>query len=350
MKQEDANNDLIIKSNALVEAMSKLSLQQLRLLALISANIPKQVELKHFKTEISVPYFMQQFNIKSNAYERLEVLVTSMQSEIVELKEGKKRIKVNLFMKSEYIDDEARISVEIHEDLLPHLSNLSKHYTNYRIKDIYQFKSAHTWRVYELMAQYKTAGKRELQIEDIRFSLGLDEGKKKKYPRVTDLKNWVVKPAIEEINKLSDLFIEWKIVKRGRKITGFFFNIQKKERPESNGPVIDLKKKKTGKKVEKKTSLLNDVNLDKYRDKNIGDMTEEEQRDAIHTALKAAGVHDGPAKKIENAVIEQELDYKNVICETINCMRGQYSSILGTKPKLNVYIAGGLLKKFKLKD
>ena len=59
--------------------------------------------------------------------------------------------------------------------------------------------STYAIRFYELMMQYRSTGKREISLEDIRWMFQLQN----KYPVWADLKRWVIDQATKEINQYS---------------------------------------------------------------------------------------------------------------------------------------------------
>ena len=57
--------------------------------------------------------------------------------------------------------------------ILPYLSNLKANFTQYLQSDISDVSGAYTIRFYELICQYRTIGKREVSIQDLRFILNI---------------------------------------------------------------------------------------------------------------------------------------------------------------------------------
>jgi len=220
---------LVVKSNALVNAMLDLTLQGNRFLAFAISLIDRThvVEGKPVELEIPVLEFAETFQIAPNyAYGEIEALADQFQRKIITLQPHEtldgSRVKVGLVSKQKYLDSEGRVLLRFDEDLVPHLLGLQGEYTKYRIQDVYQFSRASTWRVYELLRQFKKIGKREIELEDLRWKLGLAD----KYERPIDLNRRVIAPAVEEINATSDLLVQYEQKKRGRRITALIFHIR----------------------------------------------------------------------------------------------------------------------------
>ena len=85
-------------------------------------------------------------------------------------------------------------------------------------------KSAYSFRLYELLAQYKSIGHRLIGIDDLRLMLDIG----KRYKTTGNLIAWVIEPSIHEINDLTNLIITVLPKKTGRKYTHLEFTIKQK--------------------------------------------------------------------------------------------------------------------------
>lgn len=224
------NTGLVVKSNALINAMVDMSLQANRFLAFAISLVDRGADLatgEPLELEIPVAEFATTFNIpKTYVYKEIEVLADQLQRKIITLQPDQtttgRRVKLGLITTQEYMDGEGRAWLTFHKDIVPHVLGLREQFTRYRIKDVYQFTSVHTWRMYEALKQYELIGKREIELDELK-RLTNTVGK---YPRPTDFKRFVVDTAIEEINTKSDIMTQYEQKKRGRRITGFLFIIR----------------------------------------------------------------------------------------------------------------------------
>lgn len=226
MMQPPHQNALVVKSNALVEAMSDMGLQEMRFLAFAVSQLPRDLKPekgKPYDMEINVAALANTFNLDpKNIYREIRMLSDRLMRKIIEFNDEEGRsIGVGLLSKRVYHHGEGRLWFRFDEDLLPHIMGLTEKFTKYRIKDVYQFQRTTSWRVYELLKQYKALGKREIEVEDFKWKLGISD----KYPRIVDMRKRVIEPAIEEINATSDIKVQYDQKKRGRRITSFIFYI-----------------------------------------------------------------------------------------------------------------------------
>ncbi|MFW6351830.1 MAG: RepB family plasmid replication initiator protein [Bacteroidota bacterium] len=102
-----------------------------------------------------------------------------------------------------------------------------------------QFKSKHSLALYELFVDYfniKIAyGETpQIGIEEFRKLLGLNE---EEYKEFRDLNKFVIKKALKEINKISDLAVEVEYKKEGRRVVALKFRVKKNPQKEN---IIDL--------------------------------------------------------------------------------------------------------------
>ncbi|MDD3301690.1 MAG: replication initiation protein [Patescibacteria group bacterium] len=94
---------------------------------------------------------------------------------------------------------------------------------------IAEFKCSYTIILYELLRDYLTAEKVPLiSIEDYRVLMGI---KDHEYKRFVDFRNYVIIPAVEELNEKSDLTCRYELIKKpfSNKYESIQFYITKKE-------------------------------------------------------------------------------------------------------------------------
>lgn len=100
-----------------------------------------------------------------------------------------------------------------------------------------RFNSKHSLALYELSVDYfihkKSYGTTPfISVDDFRKLMGLVGDK---YNDFRDLNKWVIKPAIQEINDKSDLYVNVELETRGRKVTALKLHI--KPNPKKN-PIL----------------------------------------------------------------------------------------------------------------
>jgi pterin-4a-carbinolamine dehydratase len=122
-------------------------------------------------------------------------------------------------------DDNIVARIVFHKRIVPLLSDLRASFTQFALADVTEFSSIYTFRIYQLLMQYKSTGYVKISLDDLRFMLVLFD----KYPLVADLKRWVVETAVNEINEKSPYKVKYEMLKKGRKFTHLELKFKLKE-------------------------------------------------------------------------------------------------------------------------
>jgi hypothetical protein len=147
---------------------------------------------------------------------------------IIEKLQRKKVLVCGWVQSVVYMEEEGRVCLRFNKDMLPYLSELSAQFTKYRLKNVAKMDSAYAIRLYELLAQWRDIGKREMALDWLRetFQLG------GKYPSVKDFKKRVLDVALTQINEHSDLTASYTQRKTGRNVTHLIFTFTRKPPPQ----------------------------------------------------------------------------------------------------------------------
>lgn len=82
-----------------------------------------------------------------------------------------------------------------------------------QFEPVKKFTSTYAFRLYELLQNYSYQGKREIQLEDLRYKLGIYD--EEKYKRYTDFNKRILQPSIELINTHTDINVEYESKRYG---------------------------------------------------------------------------------------------------------------------------------------
>ena len=128
-----------------------------------------------------------------------------------------------------YMEAQGKVALRFSRAMVPYLSQLTEQFTGYALSDVAKMTSAHAIRLYELLAQWRGAGEREVSVGWLRDALQLED----RYPLMADLRRWVIESAIAQINEHSPLAVVWEQRKTGRKVTHIHFKFapKAKEKP-----------------------------------------------------------------------------------------------------------------------
>lgn len=232
-------NDLtVVKANSLIEASYRLTLDEMRLLALTIGTMNPKSDQQVF--EFSVSEFVNQFpdvNV-DRAYTQIKSAIERISERWVKTEDERHVTKFRWVSSQTYFKKEGRFRIALTNEIMPYLTQLKGQFTQYQLNHISGFSSVHAIRLYELFTQYKRLGDRYISVEDLKKWLQLED----KYDRYNNLNQRVLTPALSEINEKSDLFVEYEPIKKGRKVTGIEFSITY-EKPVKKRPAFPHKNK-----------------------------------------------------------------------------------------------------------
>jgi plasmid replication initiation protein len=222
------NDVTIYKSNNLIQASYRLSLlEQKIILNCIGQIRSDEAVTDEVMYRISVQDIAACTGIKAdNLYKEVKESVLRLWRRDVRIpdptsKKAKNKVVLTRWVQSiAYSDNNAEIELRFSKDILPYLSQLKEQFTKYKLKNVIQMKSTYGVRLYELLAQHKHFGSREISIDWLRKNFELED----KYKQMKDFKLRVIEPALKDINEKSDLWVKYSQLKTGRRVTHFIFH------------------------------------------------------------------------------------------------------------------------------
>jgi hypothetical protein len=227
-------SELVVKSNRLVEASYRLTLaeQRIILFAIVEARrTQKGLNADNF-VEILAADYAAMFDVPlKQAYEQIkEAALTLFNRQVVLYgicpKTGKPEvIKVRWVSAASYVDGAGTIKLRFAPDMVPFITHLEAQFTRYKLEKVANMSSAYAIRLYELLMQWGSVGKREIELEWLKKTLMVDES----YGRLGNFKKWVIDVAVAQINEHSDLTASYTQRKTGRNVTHLTFTFAPKE-------------------------------------------------------------------------------------------------------------------------
>lgn len=222
-----AKNLIVVKSNNLVEASYKLTLDEMRILLLTIGKIDPTIEDHHRDFEFTVAEFAENFGVDEKvAYQQVQAAVDKLGGRWAVLEDTPKVKRKAIFLTDQtYFKGEGRFQIVLHEKLMPFVSEIKNKFTKYNLEYVAKFNGFHSIRLYEILAQHRLKGWREVTVAELKDWLQVSD----KYDRYNNFNQRVLKPAIDEINTKSDLLVDVEPIKRGRSIVALKFTIQAKK-------------------------------------------------------------------------------------------------------------------------
>jgi plasmid replication initiation protein len=135
--------------------------------------------------------------------------------------------KINIVSDCEYYDKGGKIVLKFTTDIAPYISDLKNRFTKYEVKNVMRMKSSYAIRLYEIFLNCNNNNNhnKNFSIGEFRKLFKLEN----KYSRPSELVRGVITPSLKDINKYSDLTVEFTQIKFGRSVSDFHFLITKKK-------------------------------------------------------------------------------------------------------------------------
>lgn len=224
---------LVTKSNHLVEAGYKLTLNEQRLILSVIAQLDGRKPIpKDNYFIITADEFAKNFNIPlKQAYETLDEAASRLYERDIKAfdKNGRTRERFRWVDGVKYWDGEAKVTLSFSSRIIPYLTKLHAEFTSYELKQISKLNTSYSIRFYEILIQFRTTSERYISLEMLRERLEVTN----QYKRFYDLKKYVIDSSINDINTSTNLFVEWDVVKKGKIITGLVFKFKEGKKIDS---------------------------------------------------------------------------------------------------------------------
>ena len=243
-------NDLVVKSNTLINASYSLTLAEQRLigLAIVKANNQHKEVDTNTMLVVTAAEYVDMFKVdRAAAYMALKDASERLFSRYFtydiysreygkeyDLKPPKKlntsddliKVKSRWVQKIAYREKSGAVYFQFSTDLIPLITNLKEYFTSYYLSQTSDFSSTYATRLFELLMQWKSTNAIPVMaLHELRNSLGVEENQ---YKLVADFKKRVLDIAVNQINETTDYKIEYEQHKEGRTITGFSFKFKLK--------------------------------------------------------------------------------------------------------------------------
>ena len=327
-------SELVVKDNALMNASYNLNLveQRLILLAIIEARESGKGINANDPLIVHAESYISQFGVaKHTAYQALKDACKDLFARQFSYQE---RRSDGLFRARDmltawgcrpvecdqvgYMDNEATVELVFAPAVVPLITRLEEQFTKYDIEQISDLSSAYAVRLYELLICWRSAGKTPvIEMQEFRKRLGVLDSE---YQRMDVFKKGVIDLAVNQINKHTDITVEYKQHKAGRVITGFSFSFTQKKQLKDVTPKPKKAepKPKTVKQEEQIDWMTSDI-LDRFsglsldEQQAILDQVEPTLKGATQARFKVARV--GSTKQL---VTDFSMDINDALMRSAN--------------------------------
>ena len=225
----------ITMSNALTRAGHGLTLAEKRLVAISAAKLDSKKALPFGEvpeTHITAAEYAETYGVDvDTAYDQLQTGAKNLYSRSITFfepafnRKGKPieptRVMMRWVGSVKYHEKEGWVELHWWPKLLPHLVGIKKQFTTYQLQQASALRSAYSWKLLELLMRFKSTGWAEYTIEDFATSMDATAKQRENFARI---RTKIIEPAVKELNDKDGWCIQWRPIKRGRKVSGLRFD------------------------------------------------------------------------------------------------------------------------------
>ena len=247
-------NYLVTQANNLIEARHNKPLtarEQKIVLTMVGGIEPQDEDFKDYL--ISLKSFSEMLGLAgSTKYTEIKEIMKSLMEKTVEIpSENGGWVLTHWVSSAEYVNGEGIIKLSFSPKLKPYLLQLKNQFTSYRLSNVLSLNSTYSIRLYELMKKWQHLGKWENSVEELKLKFGVT---KESYQRYNHFKTRVILRAVEEVNEKTDLFIDFKEIKKGRGVDRIEFTIR--HAPEKEIKLTESKKQTKNEDIRERLNLI----------------------------------------------------------------------------------------------
>jgi len=209
---------IVEKRNVLNELRANnLTLQELRFFSIYLSKInPYDKSTRAVKFKLSD--FQKIMDFKKLNIVQLKAAVDSLLTKLVHVPNENGGFSTFQLFKECIIDKDSGgewyVSIDAHDKALPLMFDFKDRYFKYALWNALRLKSANQIRMYEILKQYETIGKREMKVSDLRELLGIAPNE---YPRWDRFKDRVLDSCQQALKETTDICFTYE---RGKTGTG----------------------------------------------------------------------------------------------------------------------------------
>lgn len=213
----------VAKDNSMIQkGRHDLSLQEQRaVLYAISKIKPEDNIFQEYQFELKD--FYKICGLEKESYSELKKILGDLKGKYwwMETAPGEEST-VSWFNKVRTNKGKGTVTIRFDDDMMPYLLNLVSQggfYTQYNLEMVLPMKSQYSPRLYELLKSYQRNNKEWFFfVDELKHALNCQN-----YVRFPDFRRFALEPAVEEINKYTDINIAYDTEKEGRRVSKVIF-------------------------------------------------------------------------------------------------------------------------------
>lgn len=259
----------ITKANDIIQkARYDLSLQELKILAYCFSLIkPNDKEGQTYT--FSIADFCQICGISLHSgknYEDVKKTLKDLRDKSFWLtKEDGNECLIGWLSSVETSRKTKKITIRFDINLEKYIHDLMGNFTQYSLLSTLPMKSTYSFRLYELLKSYAFQYTHVFGLEELKIQISATQ-----YTRYPDFRRRVIEPAVIEINRYTDIEINYEPIKTGKSVTEIRFYIRQRdawghlEARANARDALDSKTKARNAKADEEQQIQGQMNIADY--------------------------------------------------------------------------------------
>lgn len=233
--QAERSLEVYKRNDMIQKARFSLSIQEQRtVLYAISKIKPEDTYLKEYTFEIKD--FYNVIGWSNESYTKFKKMLKDLSDKswwiTIKREDGSEfESLVRWFTTARSDKRSGKVTIEFHKDMMPYLVQLAQgagFYTKYQLQYILPMSCTYSPRLYEILKSYQYNNRQWFfDVAELKHSLDCEN-----YERWPDFRRYVLEPAVEEINKYTDIKVFYTVEKDGVKVVKVNFFMDGKTKTE----------------------------------------------------------------------------------------------------------------------
>ncbi|HBD8351380.1 TPA: replication initiation protein [Escherichia coli] len=221
----------VVMSNAISRAAQSLSLAEKRIIFAAIAQMggkyaPVRITAQEYANTFGMPLKQAYSQLKEASENFFNRYIRFKLNEVSEIDVDV--WKIRWLGAYKYNDGEANVLLHFTPQVMPYLCELEDNFTKYQLSQACALRSVHSWRLLELFEQMNTNkennGWLSISIEDFHHAMESPDSYKTTFGL---LRKYMIEPAVKELTEKDHWMIDWKPIKKGRKVVRLEFWFRK---------------------------------------------------------------------------------------------------------------------------
>lgn len=210
----------VTKSNSLIHASYRLTLNEQRLILAAISKLDPRKPMPRDGVSVAATDYSEIYGVPlRHAYEQMRVAADELYERDIRIFDGKDLERRRWVEGAKYMSGSGRVVLHFTSHVRPYLSLLYSKVTTYDLRRVARLDSSHSFRLFEMLMQFRKTGWAYVEVEQLRIALDLSDA----YSRFNNLRQRVIDPAVAELKAKSNLDVSYELKKEGRKVTAIKF-------------------------------------------------------------------------------------------------------------------------------